>query len=123
MPRIRTIKPELWGNEDIGQLSFGARLLFIGSWNFADDFGFIKANPVLLKSQIFPYDSTLRIEQVHKFIKELCDKKLLIPYIHDGNNYYIVPNFLKHQLIDKRYNRSYIGKENAEKALKNIKNM
>lgn len=43
MARIRTIKPEFWEDEDIGKLPIPCRLFFIGCWNFADDYGVIKA--------------------------------------------------------------------------------
>lgn len=54
MARIRTIKPEFWEDEKLAKLPIHARLLFIGTWNFADDNGVLLANPVLMKSHIFP---------------------------------------------------------------------
>ena len=56
MARIRTIKPEFWEDEKLTKLPLHARLLFIGTWNFADDNGLLLANPVLMKSHIFPYE-------------------------------------------------------------------
>ncbi|MFK1876092.1 hypothetical protein ACIXGC_19415 [Bacteroides fragilis] len=66
MARIRTIKPEFWEDEKIGKLPIPCRLFFIGCWNFADDFGVIKGNAALLKSQIFPYDENLRVSEIKK---------------------------------------------------------
>ena len=45
MARIRTIKLEFWEDEKLAKLPVHARLLFIGTWNFADDNGALLANP------------------------------------------------------------------------------
>lgn len=111
MARIRTIKPEFWEDEKIGRLPTPCRLFFIGCWNFADDFGCIKGNAALLKSQIFPYDENLRVSEVKKWIDALVDARMLIPIIHAEESYYYIRTFRSHQIIDKRYDKSYIGKE------------
>lgn len=111
MARIRTIKPEFWEDEKIGRLPIPSRLFFIGCWNFADDFGCIKGNAALLKSQIFPYDENLRVSEVKKWIDALVDARMLIPIIHAEESYYYIRTFRSHQIIDKRYDKSYIGKE------------
>lgn len=116
MARIRTIKPEFWEDEDIGKLPIPCRLFFIGCWNFADDYGVIKANAALLKSQIFPYDENLRVSEIKKWIGALVDARMLIPIILDGDkkrpaeeSYYIIRTFRSHQVLDKRYDKSYIS--------------
>lgn len=117
MARIRTIKPEFWEDEDIGKLPIPCRLFFIGCWNFADDYGVIKANAALLKSQIFPYDENLRVSEIKKWIGALVDARMLIPIILDGDkkrpaeeSYYVIRTFRSHQVLDKRYDKSYISK-------------
>jgi len=57
MARIRTIKPEFWVDDVIVELTYEARLLFIGLWNFADDEGYIEDKPKRIKMQIFPAES------------------------------------------------------------------
>ena len=118
MARIRTIKPEFWEDEDVGKLPIPCRLLFIGCWNFADDYGVIKANATLLKSQIFPYDENLRVSEIKKWLNALVDARMLIPIILDGDkkrpaeeSYYIIRTFRSHQVLDKRYDKSYISKD------------
>jgi hypothetical protein len=118
MARIRTIKPEFWEDEDIGKLPIPCRLFFIGCWSFADDYGVIKANAALLKSQIFPYDENLRVSEIKKWIGALVDARMLIPIILDGDkkrpaeeSYYIIRTFRSHQVLDKRYDKSYISKD------------
>ena len=110
MARIRTIKPEFWEDEKIGKLPIPCRLFFIGCWNFADDFGVIKGNAALLKSQIFPYDENLRVSEIKKWIDALVDARMLVPIIHAEESYYFIRTFRSHQVLDKRYDKSYIGK-------------
>ena len=110
MARIRTIKPEFWEDEKIGKLPIPCRLFFIGCWNFADDFGVIKGNAALLKSQIFPYDENLRVSEIKKWIDALVDAPMLVPIIHAEESYYFIRTFRSHQVLDKRYDKSYIGK-------------
>lgn len=111
MARIRTIKPEFWEDEKIGKLPIPCRLFFIGCWNFADDFGVIKGNAALLKSQIFPYDENLRVSEIKKWIDALVDARMLVPIIHAEESYYFIRTFRSHQVLDKRYDKSYIGKD------------
>ena len=110
MARIRAIKPEFWEDEKIGKLPIPCRLFFIGCWNFADDFGVIKGNAALLKSQIFPYDENLRVSEIKKWIDALVDARMLVPIIHAEESYYFIRTFRSHQVLDKRYDKSYIGK-------------
>lgn len=110
MARIRTIKPEFWEDEKIGKLPIPCRLFFIGCWNFADDFGVIKGNAALLKSQIFPYDENLRVSEIKKWIDSLVDARMLVPIIHAEESYYFIRTFRSHQVLDKRCDKSYIGK-------------
>lgn len=122
MARIRTIKPDFWEDEKIGKLPIPCRLFFIGCWNFADDFGVIKGNAVLLKSQIFPYDENLRASEIKKWIDALVDARMLIPIIHAEESYYYIRTFRSHQIIDKRYDKSYIGKDIVKDLINSVLN-
>lgn len=122
MARIRTIKPEFWEDEKIGKLPIPCRLFFIGCWNFADDFGVIKGNAALLKSQIFPYDESLRVSEIKKWIDSLVDARMLVPIIHAEESYYYIRTFRSHQILDKRYDKSYIGKDIAKDLINKVLN-
>ena len=67
MARIRTIKPQFWDDAKIGRIPRDARLLYIGLWTFADDLGVVIADPVWLKSKIFPYDR-IQIQQLEAWL-------------------------------------------------------
>lgn len=102
MPRIRAIKPEFWSDEVIAALSPLARLLFIGSWNLADDEGRLRWTPDYINASLFMYDR-LTTTKVRSLMAELEAHGLVIAYTggksHQSLAY--VPNFLRHQRISK----------------------
>lgn len=108
MARIRTIKPEFWEDEKLADIPLQARLLFIGTWNFADDFGVLIASAKFLKSKVFPYEESLREHQVNTWLDALVNARMLIPFVYEGKSYYKIRTFNSHQLIDKRYTKSIL---------------
>lgn len=98
MARIRTIKPTFWDDEKVGKLSPLARLLFIGTWNIADDEGILIWQPQYLRARIFPYDD-LTIRKVSIFMDEVFKQKFIQVYKVESETYAILLNFRKHQKI------------------------
>lgn len=101
MARIRTIKPEFWEDEKLAKLPLHARLLFIGTWNFADDNGVLLANPVLMKSHIFPYED-IGISTISEWIDMLVENGMLIRTTYNGKDYLVIRKFLIHQKINRK---------------------
>jgi hypothetical protein len=99
-PRIRSVKPEIWHDEDVGRLSRDARLLFVGLITMADDEGRFRALPTLILGHVFPYDRDAP-KHLAKWLDELCSRDLAALYEIDGMPYGWLPNFLKHQRISK----------------------
>lgn len=97
MARIRTLKPEFWTDERVGEVSVSARLLFIATWSFADDHGGLDRSAKQLKAQAFPYD-TIDCEIL---IRELLTAGLLIEYDVDGKKYLHIKGFRSHQKVEK----------------------
>jgi hypothetical protein len=97
VPRYRTIKPEFWSDERVGDCSQTARLLFIGCLNFADDNGNLPRSAKQLKAQVFPYDDL----NCEPNVQELITFDLIAEYEVTGVKYLHIKNFLKHQKIDK----------------------
>ena len=97
MPRIRTIKPEFWTDEKVGECSIPARLLFIATWNIADDRGNLERSTKQLKVQVFPYDTV----DVDKLVRELLKLSLLTEYEVEGKLFLHINGFHKHQKIDR----------------------
>ena len=101
MARIRTIKPEFWEDEKLAKLPIHARLLFIGTWNFADDNGALLANSVLMKSHIFPYED-IGISTISEWIDILVENGMLIRTTYNGKDYLVIRKFLIHQKINRK---------------------
>lgn len=98
--RSRTIRPEFWSDEKLGEMTTTERLLFIGLWTFADDEGIVKANPLYLKSAIFPYDN-FKASEIDKSIKKFEQEGMVYRYAHNGQQYLWVIKFRVYQRIDK----------------------
>lgn len=103
MPRIRTVKPEFWEDELLGVMPRDARLLFIATFNMADDEGILRWTPAYIKAQAFMYDDDLSIGDVGKLMQCLTDTGLVFPYIGGvaRQQMAVVVNFRKHQRINR----------------------
>lgn len=97
MARIRTIKPEFWSDGTLMECSLNARLLFIGTWNFADDNGNLDRSAKQIKARIFPGDSI----DCEPLIQELIAHGRLIEYSVNGKNYLHIHKFNEHQVINR----------------------
>lgn len=62
MARARNIKPGFFMNEDLAELDYGIRLLFIGLWTLSDREGRLEDRPRRIKRELFPSD-TLDVEE------------------------------------------------------------
>ena len=95
MPRIRSIKPEFFTDENIAELSIDARLLFIGLWTLADRAGRLEDRPKYIKVMLFPYDKI----DIEPLLAKLSagDKPFILRYEAEGKQFIQVCNFLKHQ--------------------------
>ena len=97
MARIRTIKPDFFTDEKMAKISSWARLLFIGLWIHADDDGIMAYSAHRVKVQLFPTDDV----DVSVLVGELQAIGCVYLFEVDGHNYLGVPNFLKHQRINR----------------------
>ncbi|WP_075737497.1 HNH endonuclease [Streptomyces acidiscabies] len=103
MPRIRTVKPEFWEDELLGVMPRDARLLFIATFNMADDEGILRWTPAYIKAQAFMYDDDLTLKDVSALMQRLADAGLVFPYIGGAakQQMAVVVNFRKHQRINR----------------------
>ena len=99
MARIRTVKPEFWTDEKVVECSPTARLLFIGLWNFCDDYGSHQYSPKQIKMEIFPGDDFKMIE-IEEWLSELISARLIRTYVIDDKRYLRVCGW-RHQKIEK----------------------
>ena len=100
MGQIRTIKPEFPQSQTIGKLSRDARLLFIQLWTIVDDDGRTRAAARMLASLLYPYDEDAP-KLIDKWLDELDRAGSIRRYVVDGNAYLDIPNWRKHQKIDR----------------------
>ena len=80
MPRIRTVKPTHWTDKNLSKISFEAHLLWIATWNFSDDLGIFENDPLLLRSNIFPRRTDVKLEHITKWLLELKKYNFIIMF-------------------------------------------
>src|SRR6185369_12047817 len=93
MARARNIKPGFFLNEDLVNLPFSTRLLFIGLWTVADREGRLQDKPKQIKMAVFPADDV----DVDAGLQSLADFKFIVRYEKNGDKYIEINNFTKHQ--------------------------
>lgn len=95
MPRIREVKPEIFLDEQLAEVSHAARFLFVGLWTLADREGRLEDRPARIKAQIFPYGS----EDCDALLDELANHAgaFVQRYEVDGRRLLAVRSFKKHQ--------------------------
>lgn len=93
MARTRQVKPSFFVNEDMVELPFHTRLLFIGLLTIADRRGILEDRPKKIKMALFPADN-LDIDQS---LSELDRYKFIHRYEVDGVGYIHIVEFVKHQ--------------------------
>lgn len=101
MARIRTVKPEHWSDKELVNISLQAHLLWIATWNFSDDEGIFENDPVLIKSNVFPRRTDVRVEQVSQWLDQLVKARFIVPFNFKNEGYYMHRTFKAHQRIDK----------------------
>lgn len=102
MARIRTIKPEFWEDEKIGQLTPWSRLAFIGTWNLCDDEGLLRWTPDYINASLFMYDD-FTPKRVQTFMDEIVAAGLVLPYKGGNAQQRLgwIINFRRHQKINR----------------------
>lgn len=101
MPRIRSLKPEFFKDEDLATLPIATRYFFEGLWCCADKAGRLEDRPRYLKVEIFPYDDV----DVESMLQQLAQpnvqdrpkKQFIKRYEVEGKRYIQILEFNKHQ--------------------------
>lgn len=101
--RIRSIKPEFWGSEDVAQLPYFDRLLFVGLWSYVHDNGVGRDNVKLIVAALFPLDEDPAqvIELVDKGMATIAAAGMVDRYVVAGRPYFHVRKWTKHQVINR----------------------
>jgi hypothetical protein len=99
VPRIRSVKPEIHQDEEVGVLSDSAFRLFVGLITLADDYGRHKGGLRLLAAQVWPYRPEM-IEEIEGLLVELDRADLIYRYEVAGKPYVGLSSWSEHQRID-----------------------
>ena len=102
MARIRSIKPQAFTSESMAALSIPARWSFAGLWTYCDDDGRGKADPRLLKGQVWPLDDAVTPAVVAGHLDEMAREDMVCRYEVEGRQFLHVVNWRAHQAIQKR---------------------
>lgn len=93
MARARNIKPGFFKNEDLAELAYEYRLLFIGLWTMADREGYLEDRPKRIKMELFPADNV----DVETGLAQLQKLGFIYRYTVGESRFMCVCNFLEHQ--------------------------
>jgi hypothetical protein len=101
MARIRTIKPELFEDEALGQCSRDARFLFVGLISHSDDHGRQRGSARLILANVFPYDEDIGPREIGQWLVELAQAGVILLYEYARQSFIEIENWGKHQRVDK----------------------
>jgi len=93
MPRIRSIHPGQWCDEDFLECSLETRMVAIALRNHSDDNGIFPWRPRQLKLWLFPVDDI----DIEKSLQEGIDHNQLQKFEVNGDAYGMIRNFQKFQ--------------------------
>lgn len=96
--RIRSIKPQFWGDDKIARVSRDARLLALGLISMADDDGRFLASHSSICGYVYPHDS-IKPASLTKWLNELQSVGLVHLYEVNGLHYGCFPSYRNHQRI------------------------
>lgn len=100
-PRIRTVKPEMWQDEKVGDLSHGARLLLVGLVTMADDEGRLRGRPQAILGHVFPWDDDVTPAKIKRWIGDIERQGIVLTYEFEGKPYIAFRHWRRHQKINK----------------------
>jgi hypothetical protein len=101
MSRIRNIKPGYFKDADLFDAEKASglplRVAYAGLWTIADRAGRFKWKPREIKTDVLPYDDV----DMGEVLEALASHKFIFKYKSAGFDYGFIPNFEKHQFINK----------------------
>lgn len=102
MARIRSIKPEITESETLAELPLEVCWTFACLWPHCDDRGRRKAQPRLVKSDLYPMRDDVTVDDVTEHLLLLAEADVICLYTGcDGKPYLHVVNWDEHQKVDR----------------------
>lgn len=107
--RIRTVKPEWLEDELLAAASDAARLLSVALLLIADDHGRGRASPATLATEAWRYEMERDdganapevLAKASRAFRELIDMRYAVLYEVNGQRYFEIRNWKKHQRVDR----------------------
>lgn len=93
------IKPNFWVSQTLTRVSRESRLLFIGLWNFSDDYGILEDSNRRILGDVFPYDTTVTESEIQSWKESLIREQLLVKVAYKGHNYLFIRSWNEHQKV------------------------
>lgn len=107
------VRPEFWMSEDVASLSDVAKLVFIGTWNLADDAGLFRWKPGRIAAELFMYErDDRRRKKTEKALGELTAHDLV--RVLDCGRHALVVTLTKYQLFAGPTRRVYTFRKEHE---------
>jgi hypothetical protein len=94
------IDPNFWCSQDVAQLTHIERLILVGLFSIADDFGKGIASPAYILSTLFPFE-TIKKARMRKWMGNIGKHIGIEYYTVEGHEYYRFKNWNKWQRVDK----------------------
>lgn len=101
--RIRNIKPEFWNSEDIAELTWPTRLIFVGLWSYVDDNGVGRDIEKIITSSLFPLEDDVHATrmQIATSLRELHTAGLIHRYRVGSRSFVEIAGWSKHQYVPR----------------------
>lgn len=99
-PRIRTVKPEFFQDEKVVGLPITGRYIALGLITLADDRGRQRYTPPSILGHVFP-TGDVKLPAVERFLEQIAAAGFARAYDSGPFTYLWLPNFWRHQVINK----------------------
>jgi hypothetical protein len=100
MARMRSLKPEYWGDMKMARVSRDARLLYLALWNQSDEWARCHGDTRWIKGHCLPYDDDLNLKAIDRLLDELERIDRILRYEVDGERFIYLPKLAKHQRLE-----------------------
>lgn len=94
----RMVKDDFWTDSElIQELPPEGRMFYQGLWQLAEQTGVLENDPMAYKMQLFPGDREIGVGEIQEWTDKLVELGKLIEFTDNGESYFYIKNFHKHQ--------------------------
>lgn len=100
MPRIRTIKPSFFFDDDLTEHPRDVRWLYVGIWTLCDEWGVFEYKPKAIKGHLYAFDDDVTRDTIAAWTECLIASAHIHLFESEGKTYGFIPSFMEHQYFD-----------------------